>query len=327
MSHDQDAAQSPRPSPNKPGVWPFGWRLATYVVNDTLGISSVRPGTLVSAFLTAVLGLPLIASATEKLVSGIVAQWLGKPDELLPAALTFALLATAFSIVLIITLHRWRHDLWNPGSNPALTAKSALILPCSLPPDADWMRALTGMNPQERLKRAGTPPGRWLELLVRALEIHGRILERVTLLFDPEAYDDDQRTALRELVAETVRRAEQRTVSDLDILLTPLDDANDAEAVRAIASGELQRLRELDLAPTEIGIQVTTGTSAMTIGLALAATIHRIEVQYFPQKQDPGPETDVAGIGSIRGVRGPVPMRVHTSRARLRLEEALRQSA
>lgn len=57
----------------------------------------------------------------------------------------------------------------------------------------------------------------------------------------------------------------------------------------------------------------------------LAATIHRVEVQSFPQLDRSTLSPDRPGLGPVRGVSGLLPIRVETDRARRRLEEAMRQ--
>ena len=115
-----------------------------------------------------------------------------------------------------------------------------------------------------------------------------------------------------------------------EVRLVPLEDVNNAEVVRALASGELRRLIELGLTAPEIVIQITTGTAAMSVSLALAATVHRIEVQHFPKfpparrrhaaREPPGGGAAARGPGAAADPD----RRRDTDRARCRLEEVLR---
>lgn len=292
-------------------------RMLTHLVSEALGIRALRPSTLVAGVLTVFVGIPLVATAFQALLEAAVKTWFATGSPLLVSAATAVL-------ALLVALAFWgwaavsvRQDLRLQDHDPELRGGPghadvrAMLFSCSRPPDPAWLRQLVDASPDEREALAGDHDrARWVQLLVRSLQHHGRFLERLVLVVND--YDEPVRSALQELVVSVLRDHPGRDAQPLQrVEFLDAPDPDDADDVRSRASGKLYQLRDVMDHGQRIGVTITAGTTAMSVGLVLAASLHSVDVLYHLQTRDVG--------GS--------PFRIDTDRARRRLLEMTRSMA
>ena len=288
-------------------------RVLAHMVRSALGVKALRKRTMILSVLALVVGLPLLGSVVENLVAGT----LGAAGKLL--AVSVGLVGVAWAL-LRSDVRREAERQRRLRDQPA-QARQALVISCSVPPPSPAQLALLQQGDHQAALRAiGAQGPRWVELLARALEFHAPRVERVILLVDQEQFRGEAGPVLERAVLAWLRGAPGRPPGQaVAVERAILADANDAERVRALALRCLHELRGLDVAMDQVAVCISGGTSAISVGMALAAAVLGAEVQYFPQYRDPHP--GLPGTGNLSEVFGLLPVRIPTEAARLDFEE------
>ena len=293
-----------------PGVVANVRDMAMHFVREVLGVDTISRHTLALGFATALIGFPLVAEVVKLLVEQGLQQG-GVSGPFVPL-ITAAFLAAGILVVWAAAAFSLQCDR-RYGERLALAGTKAkpehraLLFSCSRDAPVDWVGELTRMPPDARLARSGDGRARWLQLLIRSLTFHAPSLERVLLIVDPSQIDPEARAALLALVEQVLSEQGERHEALRDLSYVFLDDVNNAEGVRSTVAGVLAELCALMPDRDKIGIQITGGTAATSVGITLAACTHRVDVLYFRQDEAP---TDAP--------RSP-PVRVDTDIARIRI--------
>lgn len=317
-----------RPDPRTPLADPrVVVRFIDHVVRSGLGMTELRGVSLVAGAASLLVGIPLLTSAVEAFGAAVVA-WLGIDGVAAGATLGASLIAVT-GLLLAWTYFSAREDLriarHHRLEDPAGHAhpRKAVVFSCShAPPTAEQLRLLREAPHTDALQDLHALKG-WVEILARALVFHGQTVERVTLLVS-DSFSSEVAADLRLAVRDFVRRSTGREGLPVQVEIAVIHDANDAEEARVRTVEILAGYHARGVDPVEVAVHITGGTTAMSVGMTLAAAWRSAEVQYFPQH--PSTE-DGTRWGPLADVVGLLPVRISTETARLDLEDVVSSRA
>ncbi|MCK6396618.1 hypothetical protein [Zoogloea sp.] len=304
------------------------WRVIQKMVQGSLGRYRWSRRTVWSAVLAGSVGLPLVGTVAEKLLESVVAL-VASEQQVASALMAILAMGVAGTLVLATAVFG-RADLGREldarlrkRGEPA-QAQRALVLSCSEQTfGQETLDKLCQMSHEDVLQGFAKDQiqPRQIELLLRSFEFHGARVERIVLLVDRSRWSNNAQALLKSLTESWIASVPGRRLGPVEVHLAPYDNANDAEAVRALVVAELRKLGMHGIEPLETAVGVTLGTAAMSIGMTLAAALCEAEVQCFPQLGHRPYPSNHPAVGKLAGVEGLLPVRVDTEPARIDFEE------